>query len=149
MRQPMSASTFYLGSSLLPFVIAGILAIVWAVASIGGPAEAPFVRAAQLLAVVYAYAILPYGALLALTWVLTNRVSSAPAPRSVMWAFPVVLAAAVTLLVFIGDLRARGSMPGFVKPVAWGVGAAMVGYVHVVVIELGFTIARRAGLVRA
>ena len=151
MGYPIGADQYYRRSALLPFIIFACTAVVWGVTLMRGSAgmeSSPFVRAAQILAVVHVYALIPYSVLLCIAILWIRRAKSAPSVRQVMWSTPLVLALGVTAFIFLTEALKEQSVAPPIKSIAWGLGTAIVGYAYVVVIEVGMLIARRLGLIR-
>lgn len=82
-------------------------------------------------------------------WQWSRRPRSAAAIHSLVWVAPLVVGLPAALLFGAGGwVRSRGVMLGVANAYLWTVGALVVGYFYVVLIELGFVIGRITGVIR-
>ena len=146
----MPWTTFYRRSAMLPFLVLATSTAIWGINRlIEGPGDPDslLVRASLILAIVHAYAIIPYTLLLIVLSLRMQKLASARQLRVAMWSAPLALAVAVSMFILISDMfGSRGAISAS-RSVVWGFGAVFVGYTYVALIELAGLLARRLGFV--
>jgi hypothetical protein len=142
----MRPDVYYRRALWSPFVLLAVGALTWRISGWGA-----------FVAIVHLYAIVPYaiGLVLASRWIA--REHSLREIRIAMWATPFILAIGFASAIFIMALSRTWSSDLSVKAVVggpgtlalvWGLGALVVGYAYVVLIEVGFLLGRWSRLIR-
>jgi hypothetical protein len=149
----MTTNGYYRRALFLPFAVLCVSLVVWRVGEAISPERTSVAALASLghvSVLIHLVAVVPYAILLLLasTWIARDH--ALWEARLAVWVTPLILALAVASVLLISEPIDRASGYAIIyKPLAWGLGAALVGYAYALVIEAGFHVCRWTGLIHS